>query len=183
MEEWRSIVGFEGKYLISSHGRIYSLIKNDFKNIQVNKYGYEIIGLCINVKIKTCYVHRLVAEAFLDNPNNFDVVNHKDENPRNNNKNNLEWCTYQYNNTYGTRLFKARKKMSEEKNPRATKIRCLNDGRIFNTITEAGIWSGTHRSNIIKQIKGKFKTAGKHPETGEPLKWEYIKEGDANGGL
>jgi hypothetical protein len=62
--------------------------------------GYLRLGLCKNGKIKYYSIHRLVAEAFIPNPNNYPCVNHKDENVQNNNVENLEWCTHKQNNNY-----------------------------------------------------------------------------------
>lgn len=69
-----------------------------------NKSDYASLHLTRNGKSIRKNVHRLVAEAFIHNPDNLPVVNHKDENPRNNNVDNLEWCTQRYNATYGTAL-------------------------------------------------------------------------------
>ncbi len=71
--------------------------------------GYLIVNLYRNKKRKTYKVHRLVAEAFIPNPNNLPQVNHIDEDKTNNCINNLEWCTAKYNNNYGTRTEKTRK--------------------------------------------------------------------------
>lgn len=65
-----------------------------------NSKGYLIVGLCKNRKRKSCLVHRLVAEAFIDNPNKLQEINYKDENPLNNIITNLEWCTHKYNMNY-----------------------------------------------------------------------------------
>ena len=108
IEEWRPIEGYEDKYEVSSYGKVKSL-RNKYgtyreKILKFGKRqdGYLYVNLCKEGKIKTCLVHRLVCQAFLENPNNYTCVNHKDENPSNNCVDNLEWCTYQYNNTYGT---------------------------------------------------------------------------------
>ena len=65
--------------------------------------GYPAVDIRCNGKKKKAFVHRLVAEAFIPNPDNLPCVNHKDENKANNNADNLEWCTVQYNNAYGSR--------------------------------------------------------------------------------
>ena len=107
MEEWKNIVGYEGKYQISSLGRVKSLNyrntgKEKILKQNINK-GYKEISL-FNGKTKKIYlVHRLVALHYISNPNNYPCVNHKDEDKTNNTVSNLEYCTYKYNNNYGTR--------------------------------------------------------------------------------
>ena len=78
---------------------------------QLNKNGYYTVNLRRNVESYTCHVHRLVAIAFLPNPDNLPIVNHKDENTINPNVENLEWCTVEYNINYGT----ARERAKETK--------------------------------------------------------------------
>lgn len=122
MEIWRDIPGYEGKYQASNLGRIKSLDRLVTCGKQVNfikgrilkpslqgkeNLRYQSVSLCDDGKIKRFLVHRLVAMAFLPNPNNLPQVNHKDENQLNNNLDNLEWCTVTYNNNYGTRKQKA----------------------------------------------------------------------------
>ena len=107
-EEWRDIEGYNGKYQVSSLGRVKSL--KDNKGNSRDKIlsqcecsnGYLFVVLCKEGKVKTFIVHRLVANAFIPNPNGYRCVNHKDECKTNNCVDNLEWCTHQYNNTYGT---------------------------------------------------------------------------------
>ena len=68
--------------------------------------GYCLVKLSNKGESKECKVHRLVAVAFINNPNHYDCINHKDEIKTNNYVDNLEWCDHQYNNTYGTRIQK-----------------------------------------------------------------------------
>lgn len=107
-EIWKPIRGYDGKYLISNCGRIvstkqWSVGKNEYVNCvrellpEDNGFGYLIVGLRNKTKKKNHYVHRLVAEAFIPNPDNAPVVNHLDFNKKNNHVSNLEWCTQQEN--------------------------------------------------------------------------------------
>jgi hypothetical protein len=122
MEEiWKDIAGYEGRYQVSNHGRIKSLerrcrAKSYTRRVPekiyaqtVDTYGYPIVMLHLDGKRKTRTVHRLVAETFIPNPQNFKQVNHKDENKRNNHVDNLEWCDTQYNSAYGTRVDRLKK--------------------------------------------------------------------------
>lgn len=104
-EKWKDIEGFEGKYMVSNLGRIKAL---DYRRtgkekilLQItDKLGYKSIQLWKNANRKKYKIHRLVANTFLPNPNNFPIINHKDKNPSNNSVENLEWCSYQYNVNY-----------------------------------------------------------------------------------
>ena len=114
-EEWRDVKGYEGLFQISNLGRVKSLdrivnrpikgnyqIKGRILKQQLNNKGYYSLELNVDGKRKKYLVHRLVAETFIPNPNNYPIINHKDENPKNNNADNLEWCDYSYNVNYGT---------------------------------------------------------------------------------
>ena len=118
-EIWKDIKGYEGLYQVSNLGYIKSLsktkeiINNNKKYVKTIKekelkgnfhQGYRTVGLVKNGKMKTTYIHRLVAEAFIPNPNNYPMVNHIDEDKSNNYYKNLEWCTCEYNNNYGNKL-------------------------------------------------------------------------------
>ena len=104
-EIWKNIEGYEGKYQVSNLGRVKRMIGQE-KVLHPKKHrnGHLQIGLHKDKKRKTMYIHRLVAQAFIPNPDNLPCVNHKDENPNNNNVDNLEWCTQKYNCNYGTRV-------------------------------------------------------------------------------
>lgn len=114
-EIWKDIEGYEGLYQVSNFGRVKSLerIMYDDKGYKhpvkekiivgsKNHKGYLYVNLMKNSKVLRKAVHRLVAQAFISNPNNFPCVNHKDENKINNVVGNLEWVTYKENTNYGT---------------------------------------------------------------------------------
>lgn len=103
-ETYKDIQGYEGKYQISNLGNVYSLITNKILKPRLTLDGYYQVDLCKDGVKRHLYIHRLVAQSFLDNPKNYKIVNHKDENFKNNVYYNLEWCTAKYNCNYGTRL-------------------------------------------------------------------------------
>lgn len=122
-EEWRDVVGYEGYYMVSNMGRIATLshtvdfisiydgveVKKTFKakqclrKLHQGKHGYMECTLRDSKRTKLMKVHRIVAEAFIPNPQSLPSVNHKDEDKTNNKVENLEWCTCLYNANYGTR--------------------------------------------------------------------------------
>lgn len=116
-EIWRTVI-IKGEiydnYQVSNFGQILSLNYHRSGKPRLLKHGkntqgYPIVSLCKNGKRKNFTIHRLVAEAFLSNPDNLPQVNHKDENKTNNRVDNLEWCTNEYNINYGTRTEKTSK--------------------------------------------------------------------------
>ena len=135
IEEWRPIEGYEGLYEVSNLGRVrsldrfyYRLHKGKVLSPTKDRYGYLTVTLNCNGKSKTIKIHRLVAQAFLPNPDNLPQVNHKDEDKTNNNVDNLEWCTAKYNVNFGTR-----------------------QERYRNTMLEKGHWSGLSREEYEKK--------------------------------
>lgn len=105
-EIWKDVVGFEGYYQVSSLGRVMSLNRKysgeHLMSPTKDKMGYMIVCLRKQGYKGNKKVHRLVAEAFIPNPDNLPQVNHKDEDKTNNNVENLEWCDCRYNINYGT---------------------------------------------------------------------------------
>lgn len=97
------IEGYDGKYGITEDGQVFSFNKNRFLKQQTTEKGYKTIMLSKSSKYKSHRVHRLVAQAYLPNPDNLPEVNHKDEDKTNNSVSNLEWCTKDYNLCYGSR--------------------------------------------------------------------------------
>lgn len=122
-EIWKDIKDYEGLYQISNFGRVKSIRfgKERILKPGTNGKGYLYVGLWKNGKVKNFRIHRLVAEAFLEIPEelkhlkgtHYLQVNHKDENKQNNNVENLEWCTHSYNINFGTRNERVAKKCSK----------------------------------------------------------------------
>ena len=127
-EIWKDIHGYEGHYQVSNLGRVrsldrivkYSNGRDHFAKGRIIKpgtcRGYRTAGLHVDGQTKKARISRLVAEHFVDNPHNYPHVNHKDENKENDCADNLEWCTPEYNNAYGTRVRRSHE--SAEKNQR-----------------------------------------------------------------
>ena len=134
MEEiYKDIEGYEGLYQVSNLGNVKSLnyhnTKKEKKLCKIkNKCGYLYVNLWKQGKQKNYFVHRLVAQAFIENPNNYSCINHKDENKQNNVVSNIEWCTYKYNCNYGTRNSRAGKSISKAmtNNPKRSKVMTNN---------------------------------------------------------
>lgn len=106
-EIWKPVEGFEGLYEVSNLGRVKSLSNNKSRKERIlkpakTKNGYLYVGLCRNGKMKYFKVHRLVATAFIPNPEGLPEVNHKDESKSNNCVSNLEFCDRKYNINYGS---------------------------------------------------------------------------------
>lgn len=108
---------------------------------------------------KINFIHRLVAQAYLSNPNNYPQVNHKDENKQHNNINNLEWCDAAYNNTYGSHTEKIIASLKDNK--RASKpIICVETGIIYESAMDAYRKTGIKNNTISHVLNGRHKTAG-----------------------
>lgn len=158
MEKWKDVRRFEGKYQVSDKGNVRSLIKGCHEVAQtINSNGYPYVSLALpGHRTKKCRVHRLVAEAFIDNPNGYTQVNHKDECKLNNNVANLEWCTSSYNINYGSRNNKHSQKLSKPV------VQIDFDGNIVNkwkSMTEAEKTLGFNKRNISNCCRGVRQTA------------------------
>ena len=167
-EEWRDIKEYEGLYQVSNLGRVRSLNCRGHKGCigiltpRLDGKGYEMVALYKEGKARNTKVHRLVAQAFIPNPNNYPQVNHKDEDKTNNNVDNLEWCTNEYNHNYGTRNERVAKSLSK-------KVICITTGEIFNSMREACRKYDINTGRMTECCQGKRKTAGGY-------KWKYFKE-------
>lgn len=167
-------------YQVSNFGKIKSLERftDDGHHIkerilkQSFAKEYLKVNLCKNGLKKTIYVHKLVAEAFLSNPNNLPEINHKDEDKTNNRVDNLEWCTHKYNIHYGTAIKRMSiKQINNKKNSKPVAKYDKENNYLckYPSIMEAYRKTGISPISIIQCCKGLRKTAGKH-------KWEYVKE-------
>ena len=167
-EEWRDIVGYENLYQISNLGNVKSLKYGKERILKPAKDGkkYSIVNLCKQGKMKTYKVHRLVAQAFIPNPNNFRELNHIDEDKTNNCVSNLEYCDSKHNCNYGTR----NKRIAESNinHPNKSKqVMCVETGKIYPSTMEIQRQLGFASSNISAVCIGKYKQAyGFH--------WRYV---------
>lgn len=197
-EIWKDIPGFEGLYQVSNLGRVKSLPRgkqwpyrrthNNIRKPRV-KNGYYQVNLSKENKVKWLSVHRLVALAFIPNPDNLPCINHRDENRLNNSIENLEWCSYAYNANYGTarqrqiesmkrndplniRAQKSLETRARNNMPNARRkvVQMDSSGcvmRVFNSIADAGR-QGYDRASITYCCQGKRKTTGGY-------KWKYYE--------
>lgn len=151
MEVWRDIKGYEGLYQVSNLGDV-KRIKGErcyYDRIIKQKKswsGHMYVMLSKDGIRKNLRVHRLVADSFIPNPNNYPIINHRDENPSNNNVDNLEWCTQKYNMNYGTIIQRAR-----ENNPQC--IKCKIDDTIYLSIGEAARALGINYIVLCNRLK------------------------------
>lgn len=181
-EEWKDIKKFEGLYQISNFGRVKSLDRKIYQKnkngkfqyvtyrgrilkVQKQKNGYLTIDLHRDNKFERKLIHKLVAEMFISNPNNYKYINHKDSNIQNNKVNNLEWCTQSYNIKYAYDL-------GNKIPPNMRAIKQIKDGKIvniFKSISLAERQTNIKGANISKCCRNIRKNAGGY-------QWEYIEQ-------
>ncbi len=176
-EIWKDCKHYEGLYEVSTLGRVRSLeryVANSDKSERLvpsriisqhaGSSGYLQVGLSKNGKTKYELVHRLVALAFVDNPDNLPQVNHKDECKTNNEASNLEWCNRKYNMNYGTV-----KQRIGAKHKRRINQYDLNSNYIatYNSQQEAARQTGISNVSIFYCCSGRTNQAGGY-------KWQYI---------
>ena len=163
-EIWKDIKGYEGLYQVSNYGRVKSfncevncypnakrIIKGRIRKAPIDKDGYYRIGLSKVHKQKHYYVHRLVAEAFLPNPNNYKSINHKDENKKNKRADNLEWCTIRYNNLYNNKIDKLTKSKYKKVIQYDVDMQLI---AVYESIKQASSETGIKRAVIARACRG-----------------------------
>lgn len=177
-EIWKDVVGYEGYYIVSNLGRIkrLSTIVNSclkynntitrkehiMSNTITNKY--LSVRLSKNNIVKTYRVHRLVAKAFIPNPNNLPQINHKDENKLNNCVDNLEWCSCIYNQNYGTRKYK---RLHTKTKKIAQIDKKGNTIKTYFSLSEASRQTGISLKAISRCATNRSKTSG-------GFIWKYV---------
>lgn len=156
LQNFVDIQGYEGLYKVNNGGDILSVRSRKILKAGKNKQGYMCVVLAKDGKCKTYKVHRLVASAFIPNPQNLPSINHKDENKTNNNVNNLEWCTHKYNLNYGTAIERRSKTIKESPiKQRKSVLQLSLQGNIiaeYRSIKEAAEETGIDRRQISRAI-------------------------------
>ena len=160
----KDIKGFEKEYAITEDGKVWSYKSKKFLAPHIVNSGYYQIRLCKDGIYHRYYLHRLVCEAYIPNPDNLPEVNHKDENKTNNHMDNLEWCTHSYNNNYGTHS-----KRAGEKHRRP--VYCIELDKAFTSMRIAADELNLNYQILSFVLSGKYrnKTCGGYH-------WQYLKE-------
>lgn len=149
----KDVIGYEGIYKADIYGNIYS-IKTGKKRKLVNEHhGYKRVMLYKNGKGKAFFVHRIIAELFVQNPNQYKEINHINEDKSDNRAENLEWCTRYYNIHYGNRIQSMSKRTIQ-------KLKGGNIIAIFDSQAEASRKTGISQGSISNACSGRCKTAG-----------------------
>lgn len=153
-EEWKDVIGYEGLYQVSNKGNLRSFHKGKCKllSLCVGKHGYVVALLHNKNGRKHVRVHRLVAQAFIPNPNNLPYINHKNEIKTDNCVENLEWCTAEYNVNYGTSAQRISEKQS------VAVLQYDLDGSLvcrYNGLSEAERINGYKHCSISEVCTGK----------------------------
>lgn len=155
-EIWKDIKDYPN-YQVSNLGRVRNK-KGSIRKTKLKKDGYISITLCKNGEHKTFLVHRLVATAFIPNPNNYTIINHINEDKTDNRAENLEWCTAKYNINYGTHNERTAKTLSI---PILQFTKSGKFVRRWDSATEVERDLGFNQGSISRCLKGKkYKSVG-----------------------
>lgn len=196
MEIYKDIEGYEGLYQVSNKGNVKSFVNNNGVSREkvlkpAIRNGYKKVDLCKNKTKKTYSIHRLVAQAFIENPNNYPCINHKDECKTNNVVENLEWCTHKYNTNYGSANARRAKAISKAltnnqkhskavskaltNNPKISKaVGAFKDGKLVMTFpsTREAERNGFKQSAVGACCRNCFNRPGNNVYKG--YEWRYL---------
>lgn len=149
-EIWKDIKGYEGLYQISNYGRVWSIRKQKYLKGDKNSAGYlRVLLTAKNGKTKREFIHRLVALAFIPNPENKPQVNHIDANIENNKAENLEWNTSKENLSQKNRMNKV-----------CDKVRCIETGIVYSSKNDAARKLKLSSGHISEVCNGIRETCG-----------------------
>lgn len=154
---WKKVIDNEA-YSVNEIGEVRNDSTGRILKQTIDKDGYHMVTLINSVSKKKQWVgvHRLVAQAFIPNPNNYPIVNHKDENKDINTKDNLEWCDASYSTNYGTRNTRVGRKNSK-------RVYQYDDGELvgwYDSTKLAGKFLGISPTKIADCCRGEKKSAG-----------------------
>jgi hypothetical protein len=161
MEQWKSVIGYEGFYEVSDRGRIRSttreikagirhnetcIKKGKVLKLALKKTGYLCYDASKENNVKTCQVHQAVANAFIPNPENKPCVNHKNAIKTDNRVENLEWVTHKENSEHASKMDLFPKNQSRT-------ILCIEENRTFPSSVEAAKWLNETKFKYSKDVK------------------------------
>lgn len=167
MKEIWKVMKESNNYEISNYGKVRTIKSGKIRKTTINNKGYEQIIICINKKPQSFYIHRLVANNFIENPNNYKEINHINENKLDNRVCNLEYCNTKYNCNYGTRNIRIIDSKRDTFKTIIQKDKNNNIIKVWKDIIEIQENTNYNKHNIYKCCEGKYKYAYGY-------KWMYI---------
>ena len=164
MEIWKDVPGYEGEYKVSSLGRIKSLKgqgkRKTYLNGHKTKLGYVLIALLKDGEKKQRFLHRIVADAFLDEDSLRKEINHKNGNRADNRLSNLERCTRSENMKHSYRVLGRKPPMQGRSGVNSKQVKCIETNKIYKSACAAARETGLRREGIRDSASGRHMTCG-----------------------